>query len=394
MARSLARRGQINPLLTTRDLVLINGERSFRGAKQLGWTHINIQYQDEADELTLLALELEENVKRKEMEWSEERTWLVEFHERCCANDPTWNQTKTADEIGMSQQWVSEHLVVHEEGKFDPEIYNEPVFSTALRKAIVNGERRAKAEGVSIGEPMKLKEVYHGDFCKWVETYKGPPFNFIHCDFPYGIGTDKRQQGNIIAALGGYDDSRETNLTLLKVLCDNLGRICDPSAHIMFWFSMRYYHETLEFFREHSDFKIDPFPLIWMKVPNAGLVPDAKRQPRRIYETCFYGSRGDHKILTPVANAYAGPIDGSGHPSVKPEKMLSHFFEMFVDVNTRMLDPTCGSGTSLRAAEYHDATQILGIEINEDYAQRASDALHEARRMKRDKDAGLIDTRV
>jgi hypothetical protein len=51
---------------------------------------------------------------------------------------------------------------------------------------------------------------------------------------------------------------------------------------------------------------------------------------------------------------------------------------MFVEENTRMLDPTCGSGTALRAAEYHDAAQILGIEINE-----------HARRMKRDND-GLI----
>ena len=54
-----------------------------------------------------------------------------------------------------------------------------------------------------------------------------------------------------------------------------------------------------------------------------------------------------------------------------------------------MLDPTCGSGTALRAAEYHDAAQILGIEINEDYAKRASTALEHARRMKRDND-GLI----
>jgi DNA modification methylase len=122
-----------------------------------------------------------------------------------------------------------------------------------------------------------------------------------------------------------------------------------------------------------------------MKVPSAGLVPDPKRKTRRIYETCFYGSRGDHKILTPVANAYAGPTDGSGHPSAKPKDMLCHFFEMFVDQNTRMLDPTCGSGTALCAAEYHDATQVLGLEINKDYAERASSALEAARR-KREND--------
>src|SRR6516164_7277947 len=135
----------------------------------------------------------------------------------------------------------------------------------------------------------------------------------------------------------------------------------------------------LESLSKHFD--IDPFPLVWMKVPSAGLVPDPKRKTRRIYETCFYGSRGDHKILTPVANAYAGPIDGSGHPSAKPEKMLRHFFEMFVDETTRMLDPTCGSGTSLCAAESLHAAHIQGIELSKDYAERAASALDEARRV-------------
>jgi tRNA1(Val) A37 N6-methylase TrmN6 len=62
---------------------------------------------------------------------------------------------------------------------------------------------------------------------------------------------------------------------------------------------------------------------------------------------------------------------------------------MFVDETTRMLDPTCGSGTSLCAAESLYATQILGIEIDEDYAEWAARALEHARRQKRDND-GVI----
>jgi hypothetical protein len=263
----------------------------------------------------------------------------------------------------MSQQWVSQRFVVREQNEFDPEIWEEPNFSTAHRKAVVNRDRRAKAALDEIRGPTKLKDVHRGDFCEWVKTYDGAPFNFLHCDFPYGINTDKRNQGNAIPALGGYDDSRETNLTLLKALCDNLDRICADSAHIMFWFSMHHYADTVDCLSKH--FKIDPLPLIWVKSPPMGLVPDPMRRPRQIYETCLFGSRGDRKILTPVANAYAGPTDGSGHPSAKPKDMLGHFFEMFVDENTRMLDPTCGSGTALCAAESLDAAQILGIEINE-----------------------------
>jgi len=120
----------------------------------------------------------------------------------------------------------------------------------------------------------------------------------------------------------------------------------------MFWFSMHHYEETRKFFADNSNFDINPFPLIWVKSPPMGLVPDAKRGPRRIYETCLFGSRGDHKIITPVPNAYAGPIDGSGHPSAKPEDMLRHFFPMFIDEYSRVLDPTCGSGTACASPSY------------------------------------------
>jgi ParB family chromosome partitioning protein len=393
MARSLSRRGQINPILITRENVLVSGDRRLRAAKQLGWTHINCQYQDEVDEFTLLILELEENLKRKDMEWQEETTGLVEYHERYCAHDPKWNQDKTADEIGERQQWVSERLLVNDESKFIPDIWNEPDFSAALRRAKVNRENRTTAMRQTATEmvdellgPTPKREaerpeedggIIIADFCEWAKTYKDEKFNFIHCDFPYGKRTEKRQQGNAITALGGYDDSRKTSLTLLKALCDNLDRICADSAHIMFWFSMDYYADTVDCLSKH--FKIDPLPLIWVKSPPMGLVPDPVRKPRQIYETCLFGSRGDRKILTPVANAFVGPTAGEDHPSVKPEPMLRHFFRMFVGQYSRVLDPTCGSGTALRAAESLHAAHALGIEIKKQFADRAIIKLEESR---------------
>jgi DNA modification methylase len=242
--------------------------------------------------------------------------------------------------------------------------------------------------GKADGEPARKKHVINKDFCEWAPSYTGEKFNFIHCDFPYGINTDKRNQGNAITVQGGYDDSPETYWRLLKALCENLDRICAESAHIMFWFSMSAprpdgstnYADTLAFFKEHSDFKIDPLPLIWVKPDGRGMVPDAKRQPRRTYETCLYGSRGDQPILIPKANSCVASTDGSQHPSVKPEPVLRHFFEMFVDKTTRMLDPTCGSGTALRAAESLGAAHVLGLEINKQFADDAATALAEWRR--------------
>jgi DNA modification methylase len=62
--------------------------------------------------------------------------------------------------------------------------------------------------------------------------------------------------------------------------------------------------------------------------------------------------------------------------------MLRYFFGMLVDENTVLLDPTCGSGSSLRAAESLGARSILGLERNPEFADLARDALKRARTLK------------
>jgi DNA modification methylase len=62
-------------------------------------------------------------------------------------------------------------------------------------------------------------------------------------------------------------------------------------------------------------------------------------------------------------------VDSRGTPQREP--MLRHFFRMFVDDSTSMLDPTCGSGTALRAANELDAAHVLGLEINPEFAEDA-----------------------
>ncbi len=80
-----------------------------------------------------------------------------------------------------------------------------------------------------------------------------------------------------------------------------------------------------------------------------------------------------------VGNAIAAPTSKEHHPHTKPEPVLKHFFQMFVDRNTRMLDPTCGGGSSLRAAEALGAEHVLGLEIDDDYVQNARKALNHSR---------------
>ena len=225
--------------------------------------------------------------------------------------------------------------------------------------------------------------ILQEDFLAWAPSYTGRPFNFLHCDFPYGINVFSGKLSGREAHTT-YNDSPDVYWSLIKCLCTNLDRLMTPSGHLMFWFSMEYYSETLEIFSELApSLTFQKFPLIWTKSDNVGILPDPKRGPRRIYETALIASREDRFIIRAKSNSYSSPTDKAHHHSTKPEPMLRNFFEMFVDEHTRMLDPTCGSGSALRAAESLGAEQVLGLEKDPEHFDAASKALRSFRTLRK-----------
>lgn len=394
LAQSIATLGLINPIVIKRDFELVAGERRLAAHKHLGLIDIQCQYVDEIDPLYLHQLELEENIKRVQLDWRDECLAVEEYDRLRRAQDPGWNQDKTGEALGITQANVSDRIRVAEAIKAgDKQIIEAPKYSVA--KGIVERKAARAADGAiaairktfggSNGEnktPVEKTTILNTSFVEWAESYDGPRFNFIHCDFPYGIGADGFNQGGA-AAHGGYEDSAETYWNLCRSLARNLNRIATDSAHIMFWFSMEYYHETLQFFADETDFKINKFPLIWTKSDNSGILPDATRGPRRIYETAFFGSRGDRPIVRACSNSHAAPSVRGRHMSEKNEAMLRYFFGMFVDENTAILDPTCGSGSALRAADSMGAAYVQGLELNPEFATLAEAEFRKARALRK-----------
>ena len=66
MAESLKRFGQINPIVITKNNVLVAGERRLEAARSLGWRTINAVVVELQDEVAKLEYELEENIQRRD----------------------------------------------------------------------------------------------------------------------------------------------------------------------------------------------------------------------------------------------------------------------------------------------------------------------------------------
>jgi ParB/RepB/Spo0J family partition protein len=384
---SIALHGVLVPIILSSDYTLVAGERRLTASKLLGLPDIPVRFADDLSPEEFQTIELEENIKRKALSWQEEVDAVNKLHEIFIKKDETWTAAKTAKALALSPATISNYLLVSQ-----PKALEKTKAATTLSQAVsIIKKQEARQEANIINDviaSMRPKEaqveiikesILHADFSKWVQTYSGPPFNFLHCDFPYGI--------NVFAGAWsgrdtteGYTDSQDVYWNLIKTLCENLDKVLASNGHLMFWFSMEHYQQTLDTFAKLApDLQFQKFPLFWMKSDNTGIVPDFRREGRRVYETAFIASRGDRFILSPVGNAYAAPVERTYHPSTKPEPVLRHFFRMFVDEHTRMLDPTCGGGSSIRAAESLNAEHVLGLEISEEYFKNAQTALKQFR---------------
>lgn len=441
---SIAKRGIHTPLLVRRaDNLLIAGGRRLAAAVKLGLATVPVRFVDnEMDEAEIALIELEENIRRKELPWKDEAKAIALLHSIYSSHDATWTKKQTSEtlSIGPVHLWlrvaqalsdederkkienaqgmraaynICERIDARQGDALIEEIHSFTAEAFAGEEDEGTGDGGSSSGGVdgltgdssisSISSTSSTStaatsvakltrntildlDVLCADFIEWARTYSGPRFNFIHCDFPYG----KKVFGG---EWGGkntedefkYEDEPDVYWTLCRALCENLDRLATPTAHLMFWTSseIKNLYDTIEFFRVHAPSLIfQPRVLTWHKSDNVGIVPDPVRGPRWIVETALMATRGDRPLVKPLASSYSAPTARSLHPSTKPEPVLRHFFGMFVDSTTRMLDPTCGSGSALRAAESLGAETVLGIERSEEFAKSAESALRAFRNLR------------
>lgn len=401
---SIRLRGVYQPIIIDRQMELVAGERRLCSSIKVGLPDIPVRFVDELTEVERQIIELEENLRRADLHWRDEVRSVQVIHNLYEGLNRDWNQEKTALALGMTSSLVSHYIRVAKE-LANPRIADAPGFKAALNilarvndRAVADIVSSVMEAGIKVLQPTVQsgpilatpalppvtqlaaeESVLQANFFEWAPQYKGPKFNLLHCDFPFGIqvfGGDwsGRQAG------GTYDDRPEIYWALIECLGQNIDRLLSHSAHVIFWFSMDFYIETKEALRKAlPSIEFQNFPLLWHKTDNVGIMPDPKRQPRRIYETALLGSRADRLLVKSVSNIYGAPTDKTHHPHTKPVPVLNHFLQMVVDEHTRLLDPTCGGGSALRSAEGLGAASVLGLELDTEHCASARSALRQFR---------------
>lgn len=413
---SIRENGLINPIVVTRDgLRLVAGERRLTAVLRLEFDEIPCRYAEELDPTELQIIELEENIKRAPLEWQDTVRAIATIHSLYLSRDPDWTMTATAKALSTDVPHISRSLRLAEElEKGNAKVQNASGYKPA-HNMLVRKDSRASAQALEDlldagpqPKPVELKthetvvnragqtiiipiepepviaepNILNLSFLDWAPQYRGEKFNFIHCDFPYGVnlfGGEFGGRGTDIE----YSDEKDIFFELLDCFCENLDNFASLSSHFVFWFSMKHYDEMMRVFRTKApSIEWIAHPLIWGKSDNAGIIGDARRHPRHVYELALFGSRGSRQLVGSKGDFYSAPTDRALHPSAKPEPVLKHFFSMTVDEHTRLLDPTCGAGSALRAADVLGASYVLGLDIDENHCQSAQTALNISRKLR------------
>lgn len=411
LADSIRKLGLINPITITSQNVLVAGERRLTAHKFLGFDTIAVQYVEDLNNEQLQLIELDENIKRQNLSWEEESLAIAEFERLSRTVDPEITQEQISKNLGMSSANFRRYVDVANSLKLpDSPLKGMTRFSQAVnfveraktraKEAVLSDpaellnsvKNPAPLEGtIKIPEfnpetklpelkpePAPASSIIDYEIANFKSYFHSPledPFNFIHVDFPYGANTGNKKSGQINNEGFGtdYSDKPEDYFDLLEFFCSEIDMFCAPSAHLMFWFSMDYYHLTLEALSA-SGWTMNPFPLIWSK-SNIGILPDPNRGPRRVYETALFGYRGGRQVVRATRNHFNKEPNKTIHANEKPPEMLEHFFKMIVDENTRLFDPTAGSGNALSVAANLGAEYCLGLEISPEHGKAAQEKL-------------------
>ncbi len=152
LALSLTEKGQLQPIVINQDNVLIAGGRRVKAALSVGMTHLYAVYKETLDESHLRELELEENIRRKDMTWQERTLGTLEIHmlksRQSALEGALWTRQDTGDFLGgVSRATVDQALPVAREIRANPTgaVAKAQDFTTAFKTLMAMREMEAKA---------------------------------------------------------------------------------------------------------------------------------------------------------------------------------------------------------------------------------------------------------
>ncbi len=389
---------------------LVAGESRLEACKQLK-LEVPCRLFNNLDPIEAQIIEFEENHKRTILFWKDEIIAIGNIHKSLLEKNPNHTQLETSKLLSISTPTLSNTLYIYDNinekiltyaenfnqalnllNKFKPKkveelkqnlnkltsnpipdyLKTQPQPPKIIRLNFETNDPQHTSHIVPSNvtdsqiinfQPLpESPPILNIDFLDWIKNYIGPKFNLIHCDFD------------------NLDE--EKFWVVFNSFLGNLSKILDNQAHILFWFNFNYLSRIKTSFKSLG-LEIIPEPFIWFK-SDTNQTQSFGLSPKQTYEACLIINYRNKPYLKQIQNIYSTPRDSK--PICNNQKsipMLKYLFRTFVDENTNLFDPTCGSASALLAAEELNSKSILGLEINQERYLKSLQKITKAREIKK-----------
>ena len=379
LAASIARYGQLEPIILDENNTLIAGERRLRACQLLKKKEVEVKYIKELNELEKKEIELEENIQRKEFTWQEEVAAKQELHKlkqqvhgsaEENRNSGGWSLKQTAVALGESIGNVSMDIQLARGLQAFPELLKEKSKTVAykmlkkMQEQLLQEElaRRMQKAGI-----VQHPEVIHGNCIEIMQSMEANSVDLIVTDPPYGIDIDNSHTfGRMTISNTNFEDSDHATFDLLDRAFNQMYRILKMDRHAYVFFAIDKYEAIVSLLTKHG-FTVHPMPLIWDK--GSGSYPSQSLTFVHSYEPFLHISKGRRVLngtprdVFPIKRVPAGT---KIHPTEKPTELLRDIINLSSNPGERVFDPFAGSGASLIAAK-ECGRQASGVELNPVY---------------------------
>lgn len=295
LADSLLRFGQLQQIILDDDNELIDGFHRYSAAQLVGWTHLDAMLKSDVTETLAREIELETNIRRKDMTWMERAKAITEIDRLKRITNPNWGQAQTAAVVGTSRKAdVADAVKLTSMMELFPEIANAKNMSQAMNMAAQKARMISRAVDVQAAPSNAVSEVatriVNMDALEFIKTLPDNSIDHIITDPPFGVAYDARM-ASTVGASSAYEDSESTYRRLLTIVPD-LYRVLKPDGFCVWFFGMSWYTEVHAAFKL-AGFTVDDMPIIWDRTDGRTYTNRPDRYFTRGYDVALHTFKGN-----------------------------------------------------------------------------------------------------
>lgn len=353
---------------------------SMSGVLRYGGVEIEegyIPYQEltDLDPVDAYEIELEENIRRKDLTWQEQSSATAQLFElrKLQAEKrgtPQPTVASIADEIrgpsGGAHDKTRKELIISRHLD-NPEIAKAKTVDEAFKVLKRQEQLQKSAElGRSVGLTFNsgCHQLFKGNCLEWLKSCPTGLYDVILTDPPYGIDAqDYNDSGGKTHGGHFYDDSLENFCHLMETFASESFIITKPQAHLYLFCDIQNFLYLKGIFT-CVGWKVFRTPFIAVN-PTAMRAPWPDKGPQRKWQMILYAIKGDKHVnqLRPDVLSYPSD-DNLNHHAQKPVALYQDLLSRSCNPGDCVIDPFCGTGTIFPAA-HELKVRATGIELDE-----------------------------